>query len=476
MKILKKNMSIILAFILILNFSLVAEAQDNSKTFSDVKQYWATESIYWAVKEGLVSGYEDGSFKPQNNLTEAEFAVMLASFCNNIDTKSLEKIPGAHWSQHIYNELKRYDLPLKGYSDDSIKNKPITRGQVAQIIAAKNGFNLTYPQSVEYMYGNGLSNGKLPNIKTFESYGANDPLKRDEAAAFFKTLSNSEFTYFRGTKSKAEGSNMIGIVNVSPIIDKDPTISNFANIKISRADGIEVPEWAPITAHGATLESHKIDNRYKTIPTSTLTYRFITYLFPTENKEEFLSVFEPSLRKKLSEESVDRIVEFINKYFEKQEYAEDNFKEGDIDIQVYASTSGHHGTSELTSDGRSICIRIFSSRELTDADKSNITLIRGYTVPVWVDAESYITRHGHATLLAIALDPREGRKDEFVSVFEPSIRKNLPKDVCDTIMKYIHDNYEFPPRAERIELKGKGYHIELSISMGRISICFNDTK
>ena len=41
---------------------------------------WATQAIMWANAEGLINGYDDGSFKPQNNVTKEEFAQMLYQF------------------------------------------------------------------------------------------------------------------------------------------------------------------------------------------------------------------------------------------------------------------------------------------------------------------------------------------------------------------------------------------------------------
>lgn len=41
---------------------------------------WAVPAIMWANAKGLISGYDDGSFKPQNNVTKEELAQMLYQF------------------------------------------------------------------------------------------------------------------------------------------------------------------------------------------------------------------------------------------------------------------------------------------------------------------------------------------------------------------------------------------------------------
>lgn len=48
-----------------------------SKKFTDTKGHWAEENITWAVDGEIINGYADGTFKPNRNVTEAEFLVML---------------------------------------------------------------------------------------------------------------------------------------------------------------------------------------------------------------------------------------------------------------------------------------------------------------------------------------------------------------------------------------------------------------
>ena len=52
----------------------VAPAEDR---FSDIAGHWANEAINAAAQLGIVSGYEDGSFRPANNITRAETIQMV---------------------------------------------------------------------------------------------------------------------------------------------------------------------------------------------------------------------------------------------------------------------------------------------------------------------------------------------------------------------------------------------------------------
>ena len=62
------------AYASIVNYSLPSSTP---ASFPDVKGHWAESSIKWAVNKGLAKGYADGTFKPNGNVTPAEFAVMI---------------------------------------------------------------------------------------------------------------------------------------------------------------------------------------------------------------------------------------------------------------------------------------------------------------------------------------------------------------------------------------------------------------
>ncbi|MEY2976700.1 MAG: hypothetical protein RLZZ435_838 [Cyanobacteriota bacterium] len=50
-------------------------------TFLDVPQgYWARDFITPLVNRGILQGFPDGSFRPNQTMTRAEFAVLLSQF------------------------------------------------------------------------------------------------------------------------------------------------------------------------------------------------------------------------------------------------------------------------------------------------------------------------------------------------------------------------------------------------------------
>ncbi len=45
--------------------------------FKDTNRHWGALAIEWAAGQGIVDGYEDGTFRPDNIVSEPEFLAML---------------------------------------------------------------------------------------------------------------------------------------------------------------------------------------------------------------------------------------------------------------------------------------------------------------------------------------------------------------------------------------------------------------
>ncbi|MFC0329669.1 asparaginase domain-containing protein [Paenibacillus sepulcri] len=105
----------------------------------DIAGHWAMASIEEAVAEGIVSGYSDGTFKPNQKLTRAEFAVMLINALKPQGTgaelafKDNAKIKG--WAADAVAQAVKAGI-VSGYSDGTFKpDATITRSEMAVMIA-----------------------------------------------------------------------------------------------------------------------------------------------------------------------------------------------------------------------------------------------------------------------------------------------------------------------------------------------------
>ena len=104
-----------------------------SNTFSDVpKGYWAANYIGYMQQFGIITGYSDGSFRPNAPVTRAEFAAIASRFEKLTEgSKSFTDVPDTYWAARYINFAATRGW-VTGYSDGTFKpENTITRAEVA---------------------------------------------------------------------------------------------------------------------------------------------------------------------------------------------------------------------------------------------------------------------------------------------------------------------------------------------------------
>ena len=232
----------ILLIVLILSMASISHA---AEPFSDVgASHWAYDSIQWGVQNKLISGFPDGTYRPSDLITEEQFATMFAKYIfkdkNLQNAPSEEKYYGwSKWSDTYYDEMLEYSLPFSGYDSHGRREAPLLRGELARLVAAKNGFNLDYRQAVYYMYENDISYGLEGDKLTFNSYGKDIPVKREQIPAFMQRLEDGGNTTFMGKSSPVTGSSQIAGIRGVP---RDTTIITDEMFdELARKKGITNP-------------------------------------------------------------------------------------------------------------------------------------------------------------------------------------------------------------------------------------------
>lgn len=106
-----------------------------SNTFFDVpKGYWAANYIGYMQQFGVITGYSDGSFRPDAPVTRAEFAAIASRFEKLTEgSKSFTDVPDTYWAARYINFAATRGW-VTGYSDGTFKpENPITRAEVAAV-------------------------------------------------------------------------------------------------------------------------------------------------------------------------------------------------------------------------------------------------------------------------------------------------------------------------------------------------------
>lgn len=111
--------------------------------FSDILGHWAESGIQQAVKGGIVTGYPDGTFKPNHTVTRAEFTVMLMNTLKpqgeGAKLNFTDNAEIGTWGQEAIALAVREGI-IYGYEDGSFRpNTEITRAEMAVVIAGALG-------------------------------------------------------------------------------------------------------------------------------------------------------------------------------------------------------------------------------------------------------------------------------------------------------------------------------------------------
>lgn len=127
--------TLLITVMLFSSFNVVLGAAESSA--SDIEGNWAESQITKWIDKGFIHGYEDGSFKPNNTITRAEFFSLVNRSYGFIETASVsfKDVTSSNWAYAEVSKAVKAGY-IKGYRDGTIgANKPISRQEVAVIIS-----------------------------------------------------------------------------------------------------------------------------------------------------------------------------------------------------------------------------------------------------------------------------------------------------------------------------------------------------
>ena len=107
-----------------------------ANSFSDVSlNEWFNNAISTMANGAVLAGYPDGTFKPNVNITRAEFATIAIRFFKDAKAGSVSftDISG-HWAEENIRKAAAQGL-INGYPDGTFRpNAPITRAEAMAIV------------------------------------------------------------------------------------------------------------------------------------------------------------------------------------------------------------------------------------------------------------------------------------------------------------------------------------------------------
>ena len=127
--------------------------------FADANNKWYSPAVNYIAGKGLLSGYSDGTFKPDADITRAEFAQMISGYlkAGYAGSANFKDVKG-HWASDAIDKVFG-NKAVEGYPDGTFKpNKTLTRAEAVTVLNAV--FN-------RYTTSNSLKNVSSSNLKNY---------------------------------------------------------------------------------------------------------------------------------------------------------------------------------------------------------------------------------------------------------------------------------------------------------------------
>jgi len=131
-----KKRSILLAALFCFMAVLMPMSALAADTFTDTGSHWAKDKIESWAEKGYVSGYQDGSFKPDQNITRAEFMVIVNKAFGFTETEPINfsDVKAGAWYHDTIAAAKAAGYISGDPAGTMRPDDPITREEAASII------------------------------------------------------------------------------------------------------------------------------------------------------------------------------------------------------------------------------------------------------------------------------------------------------------------------------------------------------
>lgn len=126
------------------SYRLTVTQQKMIAGYRDIADHWARSEIVRLSSRGVVNGFSDATFKPNQAVTRAQFATMLLQAMRATGSKVATTYTGKatfrdmskrHWAYHNLGVAYQLGI-LKGYPKNEMKpDQPISRAEMAVMIA-----------------------------------------------------------------------------------------------------------------------------------------------------------------------------------------------------------------------------------------------------------------------------------------------------------------------------------------------------
>ncbi|OHW61652.1 cellulosome-anchoring protein precursor [Andreesenia angusta] len=254
-----KRSKFAIALLATLSIGLVP-VQQKAEATSDIRGHWAEERIGLLISEGIISGYPDGTFKPNKDITREEASKIVSEYVGEKKTGSVElKDISGVWSEPYIEHLYLEGI-VNGYPDKTFKPKNnIVRSEFVTMVhnyLKKNGEIKDYGKAVEFKDVNGHwakksieAVSKFGYIKGYpdKTFKPDEPISRAEVSSIVALMIEDKVLEIKTPWSESHESNMDVLIEElgfekdrSGNWDGVPGLSNPIGVYRDRPDIYEV--------------------------------------------------------------------------------------------------------------------------------------------------------------------------------------------------------------------------------------------
>lgn len=171
--------------------------QFDERTLKDIGGHWAEQQILFLTEKGWISGYPDGTYKPNQSITRAQAAAIISNFLALTTTNkdiSFSDVEKSFWASDSIRLAAQHKI-INGIGDGRFSpNTYLTRAQMAQIFynagfysqSANMGVNSFKDVDQNFWASLAIETMKQEGIMagfTASRFGPNNPTTRAHMAA-----------------------------------------------------------------------------------------------------------------------------------------------------------------------------------------------------------------------------------------------------------------------------------------------------
>ncbi len=125
----KKFLAILLCLIMLLSTTCFATG------FSDLtSEHWAYKNVINLVENGVINGYPDGTYRPENAITRGEFFKLMMTAAEGEELFIIPNMAAQKWTDSYMHYAENEGLMMDGTSIENVDD-PITRLEMVVVLS-----------------------------------------------------------------------------------------------------------------------------------------------------------------------------------------------------------------------------------------------------------------------------------------------------------------------------------------------------